>query len=329
MDKRSHQKNMSVIVTGVAGFIGMHVAERLLHAGHQVVGIDNLNPYYDPALKRARLARLTPFGNFSFVEEDIANAAAIADIFDQHRPDKVINLAAQAGVRYSLEQPFSYSNSNLVGFLSILEACRKSGVSHLVYASSSSVYGLNEKTPFAEADRTDSPASLYAATKKSNELMAFSYSHLYGMRTTGLRYFTVYGPWGRPDMSPWLFTEAIMAGKPIKVFNHGDMYRDFTFIDDIADATVKLLDAAGAPGHTIYNVGNNRPERLMDFIGLLENVLGKTAEKIFLPMQAGDVHSTMADVSRLYEHIGFRPTTPLQQGLREWVAWYREYHQRP
>ena len=322
---------MKVLVTGCAGFIGMHVAKRLLERGDEVIGIDNLNDYYDPRLKLARLKQLEPHAGFSFDKIDIADANALNALFAQQRPERVINLAAQAGVRYSLENPQAYIQSNLVGFGNILEGCRHHGVRHLVYASSSSVYGANTKTPFAVGDPVDHPVSLYAATKKANELMAHTYSHLYGLPTTGLRYFTVYGPWGRPDMSPWLFTSAILEGRPIKVFNHGRMQRDFTYIDDIAEGTVRTLDrplgdsaeSQASQRYKLYNIGNHQPVELMDFIGILERALEREAQKEFLPMQPGDVVATYADTEALRRDVGFAPGTSLEVGVGRWVQWYR------
>lgn len=333
---------MVVLVTGCAGFIGMHVALLLLQRGDQVVGIDNLNDYYDPQLKLARLAQLQKWPGFSFVAGDIANAPFLKDLFVVHKPQRVVNLAAQAGVRYSLQNPGAYLQSNLVGFGNILEACRQEGVEHLVYASSSSVYGANTKLPFSVHDTVDHPVSLYAATKKANELMAHSYSHLFGLPTTGLRYFTVYGPWGRPDMSPWLFTSAILAGRSIDVFNNGQMLRDFTYIDDIAEGTVRVLDKVAQPDphhdaanpdssrshapYRVYNIGNHTPVALMEFISTIEKALGMEAKKNFLPMQAGDVVATCADVHALQQSIGFEPKTALQDGIGHWVNWYRQHH---
>lgn len=332
---------MKVLVTGVAGFIGMHVAQRLLQRGDQVVGIDNLNDYYDPALKLARLECLHPNSNFRFVRGDIADSAAVYELFAAEKFDRVVNLAAQAGVRYSLKNPQAYIQTNLVGFGNLLEACRHNDIAHFVYASSSSVYGSNTHMPFSVHDNVDHPVSLYAATKKANELMAHSYSHLYGLPTTGLRYFTVYGPWGRPDMSPWLFSSAILENRSIDVFNHGRMQRDFTYIDDIADGTVRVLDrvpvadpefdtgnpdpgASYAP-YKVYNIGNNQPVELMTFIETIEEALGKKAEKNFLPMQAGDVVATFADVEDLKRDVGFEPKTPLAEGIAKWADWYRSY----
>ena len=316
-----------ILVTGAAGFIGMHCSARLLAQGHQVIGIDNLNDYYDPRLKQARLAQLTSQPDFRFMEMDIANRDTLEKLFAEVRPERVLHLAAQAGVRYSLQNPHAYVQSNLVGFVNILEGCRHHGVQHLVYASSSSVYGANTKIPFAVGDAVDHPVSLYAATKKSNELMAYSYSHLYGIPTTGLRFFTVYGPWGRPDMSPWLFTSAILEGRTIDVFNHGKMQRDFTYIDDIVEGTLRALDhvPTGAPPYHLYNIGNHQPVELMDFIGTLERVLGVEAKKNFMPMQPGDVPVTYADTDDLRRDVGFAPSTPLSQGLQHWADWYRSY----
>jgi len=331
----------TVLVTGAAGFIGMHVARLLLERGDQVLGIDSLNDYYDPALKFSRLRVLEKYPNFNFVQLDIADSVALEKLFATQKPLRVIHLAAQAGVRYSLKNPQAYIQSNLVGFANILEGCRNYQIEHLVYASSSSVYGSNEKMPFSVDDSVDHPLSLYAATKKSNELMAHSYSHLYGLPTTGLRYFTVYGPWGRPDMSPWLFTSAIIEGRPIDVFNHGKMLRDFTYIDDIAQGTVRVLDhiaiadpafstikprpgTSNAP-YRIYNIGNNQPVELMTFIEAIENALGVKAIKNFQPMQDGDVLATFADVDDLVRETAFAPNTKLEDGISRWVEWYKTY----
>ena len=311
---------MKVLVTGAAGFIGFHLVQRLLGRGDEVVGLDNLNAYYPVALKEARLAQIAG-GRFRFVRMDLADREALPALFAAERFDAVVNLAAQAGVRYSVENPWAYVDSNVVGFLNILECCRHYPVRHLVYASSSSVYGGNEKTPFSEEDRVDNPVSLYAATKKSDELMAGCYSHLYDMKITGLRFFTVYGPWGRPDMSPMLFASAILAGKPIKVFNHGDMLRDFTYIDDIVEGVVRVLDRV--PGkHEIYNIGCSNPVRLMDFISEMERALGREAEKIMLPMQPGDVYQTYADTSKLERELGYKPAVMLREGIGRFVDWY-------
>jgi len=311
---------MKVLVTGAAGFVGFHLVQRLLGRGDEVVGLDNLSDYYSVALKEARLAQVRS-GRFRFVKMDLADRAALPALFAAERFDAVVNLAAQAGVRYSVENPWAYVDSNVVGFLNVLECCRHDPVRHLVYASSSSVYGGNEKTPFSEEDRVDNPVSLYAATKKSDELMAGCYSKLYGIPATGLRFFTVYGPWGRPDMSPMLFASAILAGKPIKVFNHGDMLRDFTYVDDIVEGVVRVLDRQPVT-HEIYNIGCSRPVRLMDFISELERALGREAEKILLPMQPGDVYQTYADTSKLERELGYKPRVMLREGIDRFVAWY-------
>lgn len=332
---------MKVLVTGAAGFIGMHVVQILLKRGDKVVGIDNLNDYYDPCLKHARLAQLTPSPNFKFIQGDIADRQTIEDLFVKEKPSRVINLAAQAGVRYSLKNPHAYIQTNLVGFGNLLEGCRHNDVEHLVYASSSSVYGANTHMPFSVHDNVDHPVSLYAASKKANELMAHTYSHLYGLPTTGLRYFTVYGPWGRPDMSPWLFTSAILEGRSIDVFNHGRMQRDFTYIDDIAQGTVRVLDRTATsspdfftdtpdPGtsyapYRIYNIGNHQPVELMTFIQTIEKALGQEARKNYLPMQKGDVVATYADVEDLKRDVGYEPKTSLKYGIERWVEWYKEY----
>ena len=332
---------MKVLVTGAAGFIGMHAAKILLSRGDEVVGVDNLNDYYDPLLKRARLEKLAPFPGFRFAHRDIADTAAMAELFATERFDRVVHLAAQAGVRYSLTNPHAYIQSNLVGFANILEGCRHNAVEHLVYASSSSVYGANTRMPFSVHDEVNHPVSLYAATKKSNELMAHSYSHLYGLPTTGLRFFTVYGPWGRPDMSVWLFSSAILEGRPIDVFNHGKMKRDFTYIDDIAEGTIRVLDRIATPNpdfdgdnpdagssrapYRVYNIGNHQPVELMTFIETIEKALGREARKNFLPMQAGDVLATYADVEELRRDVGFEPRTPLSEGIARWAEWFREY----
>jgi UDP-glucuronate 4-epimerase len=314
---------MKVVVTGVAGFIGMHCAERLLARGDEVIGIDNLSPYYSVQLKKDRLARLK-HPRFKFHEQDIADAPAVERTFASERPEAVLHLAAQAGVRYSLENPSSYIRTNLVGFSSVLDACRAYPPRHLVFASSSSVYGNNTKLPWSETDNVDHPISLYAATKKSNELTAHAYSHLFGLHATGLRYFTVYGPWGRPDMSAFLFARAIVEGKPIQVFNHGDMQRDFTYIDDIVEGTIRVLDKPSP--YAIYNIGNHAPVRLLDYIGLLERAFGKKAQLEMRPMQPGDVKATYADTTRLQQAVGFAPTTPLEAGLERFAQWFRSYH---
>jgi UDP-glucuronate 4-epimerase len=330
---------MKVLLTGVAGFIGYHVALKLLARGNTVIGVDNLNDYYDVSLKQARLDSIQAHANaknFKFIKLDLAENMATQQLFADEKPDSVIHLAAQAGVRYSLQNPHAYISSNIVAFTNILEACRAIKPQHLVYASSSSVYGGNTKLPFAESDNVDHPVSLYAATKKANELMAHTYSHLYGLPTTGLRFFTVYGSWGRPDMSPFLFADAIINNRPIKVFNHGDMLRDFTYIDDIVEGVIRVLDkpllkqsmpstSTGAP-YRLFNIGNNKPEKLLDFIGLLESAIGKTAQKEFLPMQAGDVKATYADTSELEAWVGFKPNTPLNVGVERFVAWYKNYY---
>lgn len=324
--------DQAILVTGAAGFIGFHVARQLLAEGRSVVGLDNLNSYYDPALKQARLAQLSNESRFSFVQADLADRATMAALFARHRFAEVVHLAAQAGVRYSIEHPQSYVDSNLQGFLNVLEGCRNSGCRHLVYASSSSVYGANTKLPFSERDRTDHPVSFYAATKKANEVMAQSYSHLYRLPVTGLRFFTIYGPWGRPDMAMFLFVNAIMADKPIRLFNHGRMRRDFTYVDDVTRVVSKLIDlvpaddtaAANAPSR-VYNVGNHRPEELMHVVALLERELGRTAVKDLLPMQPGDVVETFADVEDLMRDTGFAPSTPIEHGVRNFVTWYRDY----
>lgn len=334
---------MSILVTGTAGFIGYHLAERLLAEGHEVVGVDNVDPYYDVALKEARLERLRGHGGFIEVREDLATKGVLLDLFATYRPRQVVHLAAQAGVRYSLEAPDAYIDSNITGFLNVLEACRAHPVDHLVYASSSSVYGLNETLPFSEDHPADHPVSLYAATKKSNEMMAHVYAHLFGIPSTGLRFFTVYGPWGRPDMALFLFTEAILAGRPIQVNNHGDMERDFTYVDDVVEAMMRLLPAAPAPDaawrgtaptsskhssapHRVYNVGNHEAVRLMEMIRIIERCLGRQATCEMRPMQAGDVQSTRADVSALQAAIGWKPSTPIDVGVERFVSWYRAHY---
>lgn len=333
---------MRVLVTGAAGFIGSHLSSRLLERGDAVIGLDNLNAYYDPNLKRARLDRLLGQERFSFHELDLMDRDRVAELFSRERPDVVVNLAAQAGVRYSLRNPHAYVDSNIAGFVNILEGCRHNGVGHLVYASSSSVYGANTKMPFSVGDSVDHPVSLYGATKKANELFAHSYSHLYRLPTTGLRFFTVYGPWGRPDMALFLFTEAILSGKPIDVFNHGAMQRDFTYIDDIVEGVVRVVDQpaqsdpswnpdAPDPGsshapYRLYNIGNNNPVQLLELIEALEAKLGRTAEKRMLPMQPGDVPATYADVADLEAAVGFRPATPIETGIGRFVDWYLEFY---
>ena len=322
---------MKVLITGAAGFIGMHVCQRLLARGDEVIGIDNLNDYYDVSLKEARLAQLRHHTGFRFARIDVADRVEVAKLFEQETPQCVVHLAAQAGVRYSLTNPHAYADSNLIGFVNILEGCRHAKVKHLVYASSSSVYGGNTKTPFSENDRVDQPVSLYAATKKANELMAYAYSHLYNIPATGLRFFTVYGPWGRPDMAYFSFTQAILEGRPIDVFNHGQLHRDFTYIDDIIEGVVCVLDKpatqeAGAP-HRVFNIGNHEPIALLVFIETLEKALGREAIKNFLPMQPGDVHGTHADTIQLQEWVGFSPNTPLQEGIEKFVAWYHSRYE--
>src|SRR5881394_1911554 len=323
---------MRILVTGAAGFIGSHTAQRLLGRGHEVVGLDNLNEYYDVTLKQARLARLTTQARFRFVKLDLADEAAMAALFAREKFQRVVHLAAQAGVRYSLQDPHAYVRSNVMGTLNVLEGCRHHGVEHLVYASSSSVYGANTNMPFSEHNGADHPLSLYAASKRANELMAHTYSSLYALPTTGLRFFTVYGPWGRPDMAPMVFTRAILAGEPIKVFNYGDMRRDFTYVDDIVEGVVRVLSRppreaspSGAP-YAIYNIGNHRAVKLEEFIGELERLLGRRAIKEYLPLQEGDVPATFASIERLAAATGFAPTTPLAEGLSRFVAWYREYY---
>jgi len=316
-----------IIVTGAAGFIGYHVARALLDRGESVAGIDNVNDYYDVSLKEARLARLGG-DRFAFHRIDIADSDAVTSIFEKYRPVKVVHLAAQAGVRYSLINPRAYTDSNVTGFLNVLEACRHFPVEHLVFASSSSVYGANKKQPFSEEDNVDRPVSLYAATKKANELMAHTYAHLFAIPVTGLRYFTVYGPWGRPDMSPIKFAKAISAGEKFPVFNYGKMIRDFTYIDDVVEGTIRVLDRPpdGDPPYRIYNIGNNAPVPLLDFIAALEEAIGRKARMDLQPMQPGDVVSTMADVSALERAVGYRPRTPIREGVRRFVDWYREYY---
>ena len=332
---------MKVLVTGAAGFIGMHVSQLLLARGDQVVGLDNLNDYYDPQLKHNRLARLTDKPGFTFVKLDVADRAGMSALFATEKFDRVVHLAAQAGVRYSIENPHAYIDSNIVGFTNILEGCRHSGVQHLAYASSSSVYGGNTLMPFSEHHSVDHPVSLYAATKKANELMAHTYSHLFNLPTTGLRFFTVYGPWGRPDMALFLFTKAIIEGRPINVFNHGQMVRDFTYIDDIAEGVVRVLDrpATPEPGYDalksdpavssapyrIFNIGNHAPIPLMGFIDAIEQAVGIEAVKNFMPLQGGDVPATHADVEELIAWTGFKPEMPVPEGVRRFVAWYRAY----
>jgi UDP-glucuronate 4-epimerase len=314
---------MKVLVTGAAGFIGMHSARRLLERGDEVIGVDNLSPYYPVELKRDRLKQLEGKG-FSFFETDLADFPSLKGIFEKEKPDSVLHLAAQAGVRYSLENPASYVQSNLLGFANLLECCRARPPRHLVFASSSSVYGANPKLPWSESDNVDHPISVYAASKKSNELMAHVYSHLHKVPATGLRYFTVYGPWGRPDMSPLLFARAIMEGKPIQVFNHGDMQRDFTYVDDVVEGTLRVLDRPSP--YAIYNVGNHTPVGLLDYIGLMERALGRKAKLEMKPMQPGDVKATYADTRALQKAVGFAPSTPLETGLARFAEWFRQYY---
>ncbi|MSR22657.1 MAG: NAD-dependent epimerase [Gemmatimonadetes bacterium] len=334
-----------ILVTGAAGFIGYHTAERLLVRGNQVVGLDNLNPYYDPALKEARLARLQARSGFSFRRVELADREAVEAVFEGDRPEVVIHLAAQAGVRYSLTNPHAYAHSNLTGFLHILEGCRRHQVRHLVYASTSSVYGANTGMPFSERHGVNHPLTLYAATKRANELMAHSYSHLYGIPMSGLRFFTVYGPWGRPDMALFLFTKAILEGRPIDVFNEGRMRRDFTYVDDLVEGVIRVADrppkgdpawdgnapdpSRSAAPWRIYNIGNSQPTDLFRYIEVLEECLGRKAERRLLPMQPGDVPATWADVSLLDEAVGYRPATTIEEGVAKFVAWYREYYGVP
>jgi UDP-glucuronate 4-epimerase len=317
---------MKILVTGAAGFIGAALSLHLLERGVDVVGMDNLNDYYDIHLKKARLARLTPHKNFTFLECDIANNEAIAPLFAKEKFQCVVHLAAQAGVRYSITNPHVYAQSNLVGFLTILEGCRQQNVEHLVYASSSSVYGANTKLPFSTSDNVDHPVSLYAATKKANELMAHSYSHLYGLSTTGLRFFTVYGEWGRPDMSPFIFTRQILANKPIDLFNYGNHQRDFTYIDDIIKGIMCVVDTPPTENYRLYNIGNSQPEQLLTFVETLEKYLGKTAVKNLLPMQAGDVQDTYADMDGMKHDFNYNPKTSLDEGLEKFVQWYKSFY---
>ena len=331
---------MKYLVTGAAGFIGNFVSERLCKEGHEVIGLDNLNDYYDPKLKYARLKRLDKFNFFTFVKMDISDRDSIARLFKEQKFDRVIHLAAQAGVRYSIENPMAYIDANLVGMGTILEGCRHNKVEHLVYASSSSVYGMNEKMPFSTEDAVDHPVSLYAATKKSSELMAHSYSHLYNIPTTGLRFFTVYGPWGRPDMAPFLFTDAIVNDRQIKVFNHGKMKRDFTYIDDIVEGVIRIQNviptrdetntntspASSKAPYKIFNIGNNEPIALMRFIESIEKATGKIADKEYLPMQAGDVPATYADIDSLQKEVGFKPSTDIDYGMQQFVDWFKGYY---
>jgi UDP-glucuronate 4-epimerase len=333
---------MKILLTGAAGFIGSTAALRLLARGDEVVGLDNLNDYYSVQLKQDRLARLTTHKGFRFVKLDVADRAGMEKLFAEERFDRVIHLAAQAGVRYSLQNPHAYIDSNIVGFMNVLEGCRHSRVQHLVYASSSSVYGGNTKMPFSEHDSVDHPVSMYAATKKANELMAHTYSHLFGLPTTGLRFFTVYGPWGRPDMALFLFTKAILEGRAIDVFNHGNMQRDFTFVDDIVEGVIRVMDRVAEanpayvsdtpdPGtsnapYRVFNIGNHNPVQLLDYIGCIEDALGMKAQKNLLPLQDGDVPATFADVDALRDWVGFTPATEIRSGIGRFVAWYRDYY---
>ncbi len=317
---------MKILVTGAAGFIGAALSLSLLERGDEVIGVDNLNDYYDVSLKHARLARLTPFENFKFVQLNIADRDAMEELFATEQFERVVNLAAQAGVRYSITNPHVYAESNLIGFLNVLEGCRHNQVD-LIYASSSSVYGANTKLPFSTDDKVDNPVSLYAATKKSNELMAHSYSHLYDFATTGLRFFTVYGEWGRPDMSPFIFARQILAGKPIDLFNYGKHSRDFTYIDDIVEGILRVIDKPAKSRYQIYNIGNSQPEQLLTFVETLEKHLGKTAIKNLLPMQAGDVQDTYADVSDLMRDFDYLPKTSLDVGVEKFVKWYKTFYE--
>ncbi len=339
--KSSHTMK-KILVTGAAGFIGYHLSGRLLEEGREVVGLDNMNDYYDPVLKEVRLSRLTPHVNFKSVHMDLSDRAAMEELFVAERFDGVINLAAQAGVRYSLINPNSYVDSNLVGFMNVLEGCRHNNVKHLVFASSSSVYGANTRMPFSVHDNVDHPVSIYAATKKANELMAHTYSHLYGLHCTGLRFFTVYGPWGRPDMALFLFTKAILEDRPIDVFNHGKMLRDFTYVDDIVEGVVRVLDKPAEPNpgwtgdapdpsssyvpYKLYNIGNNQPVELLRFIEIIEECLGKKARKNLMPMQPGDVPATYANIDDLMRDVGFKPSTTLEEGIPRFIAWYKDYY---
>lgn len=332
----------TILVTGAAGFVGFHLAQRLMQAGHTVVGLDNVNDYYDPRLKEARLAMLRNDPRFSFVKLDLTDRPAMKDLFAARRFPVVVHLAAQAGVRYSLDHPHAYADANLEGFLNLLEGCRHGDCKHLLFASSSSVYGNNAKLPFSTHDNVDHPISLYAASKKANELMAHSYSHLYGLPATGLRFFTVYGPWGRPDMAIYIFAKAIMEGKPIKLFNHGDMRRDFTYVDDVTEAIVRLVDKPPQPNPSwsgeqpdpasssapwrVYNIGNHKPEELLHVVSLIEKEFGRSAIRELLPMQPGDVPATYADVDDLMREVDFRPSTSIEEGIRRFAAWYRDYH---
>jgi len=342
MTTKSSHTIKKILVTGAAGFIGYHLSGRFLEEGREVVGLDNMNDYYDPAIKEARLSRLTPHVNFKSVRKDLSDRAAMEELFVAEKFDGVVNLAAQAGVRYSLINPHSYVDSNLVGFMNVLEGCRHNNVKHLVFASSSSVYGANTRMPFSVHDNVDHPVSIYAATKKANELMAHTYSHLYGLHCTGLRFFTVYGPWGRPDMALFLFTNAILEDRPIDVFNHGKMRRDFTYVDDIVEGVVRVLDRPAEPNpgwtgdapdpsssyapYKLYNIGNNQPVELLRFIEIIEECLGKKAQKNLLPMQPGDVPATYANIDDLMKDVGFKPSTTLEEGIPRFLAWYKDYY---
>ncbi len=333
---------MRILVTGAAGFIGYHTAARLLDRGDEVIGLDNLSPYYDVSLKEARLARLTGRKGFRFIKADLADRAAIEATFAEERLERVVHLAAQAGVRYSLDHPHAYIDANVTGFLNVLEGCRHHGVEHLVYASSSSVYGVNEKLPFSVSDNVDHPVSLYGATKKANELMAHAYAHLFGLPVTGLRFFTVYGPWGRPDMSLFLFTRKILEGEPIQVFSYGNHARDFTYIEDVVEGVVRILDKVATPDpdwrgeepdpatssapYRLYNIGNHSPVALLDYIAVIEKALGRKAKLEMLPPQPGDVPETSADVEALKTAVGFEPSTPVEEGVKSFVAWYRDFY---
>lgn len=329
----AYDNSKLVLVTGAAGFIGFHLAKRLLELGGTVIGFDNVNDYYDVSLKESRLAILNEYPNFTFVKGNLADKQAVDGVFVEHKPHIVVNLAAQAGVRYSIDNPQAYLESNLIGFLNVLEACRHNPVEHLLFASSSSVYGNQEKTPFSTEDNVDHPISFYAATKKSNELMAYTYSHLYNIPATGLRFFTVYGPYGRPDMAYFKFTNKVYEGKPIQIYNNGDMYRDFTYVDDIVEGIEHMLcnpPKANTQGdqYKVYNIGNNKPEQLMHFIDVLEKAIGKVTEKEYLPMQPGDVYQTYADVSELEKDFDFKPKTSIEEGLGKFAKWYKEYYNK-
>lgn len=332
-------KKKKILVTGAAGFIGFHLVKKLSELGHDIVGIDNINKYYDPKLKHDRLKELgiltveenkfvesTKIPNFKFMKMELVDMQKMIELFQLETFDIVVHLAAQAGVRFSIEAPEVYIQSNIIGFFNILECSKNFKVEHLIYASSSSVYGNNDKVPFSEKDSVDFPVSMYAATKKSNELMAHTYSHIHKLPTTGLRFFTVYGPWGRPDMAAYLFTKAVMDGKPIKVFNNGDLYRDFTFIEDIIDGIIKVINKSSKEGYELYNIGNNNPAHLLDFIASIEKYTGKTAIKEFYPMQPGDVYKTYADIDALYKAVGYQPSTNIDRGIKEYVKWFTEYY---